>query len=126
MTHWSHPNFFAYFPCITNDVAIASDLFTSAFHNPGFDWHCSPANTELETVISDWIVKGLGLDDKFLFSSKGGGMVTNTISDGLFCMVHNAKRKMMDELNMKPNDPRQLKFIGYYTEFSHKCVEKAL
>jgi len=95
MTHWSHPSFFSYFPSNNTDVTIISEIFKTAFHNPGFDWKCSPANTELETVVSDWICRGLGLDEKFLFSNKGGGIIANTISEGCFIVIQNAKRLKM-------------------------------
>jgi len=69
LTHWSHPNFFSYFPSNTSHPGVISELFSKTFHNPGFDWKCGPANTELETIISDWTVKATGLDEKFLFKN---------------------------------------------------------
>ena len=105
MTHWGHPSFFSYFPSNTCSNAVISELFKTAFHNPGFDWKCSPANTELETMVCDWVVKAIGLDDKFLFTKSGGGSIINTISEGIWVMVHSAKKRKMNDLKMKPNDP---------------------
>lgn len=100
-------------------------MYSKAFQNPGFDWKCSPAMTELETVVSDWVVKACGFDDKFLFSGNGGGTIINTISEGVFVNVHSAKNRKMKELGMKPTDPQTLKFVAYYTEFAHSCYHSA-
>jgi len=105
MTQWEHPNFFSYFPMNSCSEGIVSEIFSKSFANPGFDWKCAPATTELETVVSDWCVKACGFDDKFLFSSNGGGMIINTISEGVFVNVHSAKKRKMKELGLKPTDP---------------------
>ncbi len=125
LTHWGHPYFFSYFPSNTCDAAIIAEIFRTAFHNPGFDWKCSRANTELETVVSDWVVKALDLPKKFLFSESGGGIIINTISEGVWVMVHSAKKRKFVELGLKPTDPKTLKFVGYYTEFAHNCYHTA-
>jgi len=126
LTHWSHPNFFSYFPSNTTHPGVISELFSKTFNSPGFDWKCGPANTELETIISDWTVKATGLDEKFLFKNGGGGIINNTISESLFTVVHTAKISKIKELGIKLNDPKTLKFVGYYTEIGHICIHKAL
>ena len=105
LAHWEHPNFFSYFPSQSVNEGILSEIFSKAFNSPGFDWKCSPAVTELETVVSDWVVRACGFDDKFLFSNKGGGIIINTISEAVFVNVHSAKMRKMKELGLKPTDP---------------------
>jgi glutamate/tyrosine decarboxylase-like PLP-dependent enzyme len=56
--------------------SILGDMYSSSVTNPGFNWSCSPACTELEQVVMEWMVTILGLDDVFRTSSgKGGGII---------------------------------------------------
>ena len=50
----------------------------------------------------------------------------NTITESLFITVHTAKITKIKELNLKLNDPKTLKFVGYFTEIGHLCNHKAL
>ena len=66
VTHWQSPNFFAYFPANASGPAILGDLLSSALGVQGMLWATSPACTELETHVLDWLVPMLGLPEKFL------------------------------------------------------------
>jgi len=66
VTHWQSPNFFAFFPANASGPAILGDLLSSALGVQGMLWATSPACTELETHVLDWLVGMLGLPDKFL------------------------------------------------------------
>lgn len=82
ITHWQHPSFFAYYPSIASFESILGDLYAGSISNPGFNWACSPASTELEAIVMDWSARLLGLDEKFLTASgKGGGVLQTTASD---------------------------------------------
>src|SRR5437764_2015847 len=87
ITHWQSPNFFAYFPCNASGPAILGDLLSSGFGVQGMLWSTSPACTELETHVMDWLVGMLGLPEKFLSSSTGGGVIQDTASDGVLCVL---------------------------------------
>ena len=65
VTHWQSPNFFAYFPANASGPAILGDLLSSALGVQGMLWATSPACTELETLVLDWLVPMLGLPQKF-------------------------------------------------------------
>ncbi|KAJ6614656.1 pyridoxal phosphate-dependent transferase [Mycena sp. CBHHK59/15] len=76
LTNWQHPSFFGYFPAACTWEGIIGDLYSGSIFNPGFNWLCSPASTELETVAMDWAAQMLGLSDEFQNSSStstGGG-----------------------------------------------------
>jgi aromatic-L-amino-acid decarboxylase len=73
ITHWQHPSFFAYFPANASFEGILADLYSASVSNPGFNWACSPACTELETIVMNWGVSLLGLDQSF--TSPGGGII---------------------------------------------------
>src|SRR5271167_1974023 len=69
VTHWQSPNFFAYFPANGSGPAVLGDLLSSALGVQGMLWATSPACTELETRVLDWLVPMLGLPLKFLSTS---------------------------------------------------------
>src|ERR1700758_5745635 len=88
VTHWQSPNFFAYFPCNASGAAILGDLLSSGFGVQGMLWATSPACTELETHVLDWLVAMLGLPEKFLSSNTGGGGIQGpAFSATLFALL---------------------------------------
>ncbi|KAF8316499.1 pyridoxal phosphate-dependent transferase [Cantharellus anzutake] len=68
ITHWNHPEFFAFFPSGSSLAGILADLYSTSVSNPGFNWICSPACTELEQVVVDWVANLLSLSPAFLNS----------------------------------------------------------
>jgi tyrosine decarboxylase len=78
VTHWQHPRFHAYFPSGNSFPSILGDMLSDAIGCIGFSWAASPACTELETIVLDWLGQAIGLPPPFLaFSenSKGGGVI---------------------------------------------------
>ena len=63
ITHWQHPRFFAYFSISSSEPAILAELLTATLNATSFLWRTSPAATELEGVVLDWIADFLGLPD---------------------------------------------------------------
>src|SRR5437660_10358022 len=63
LTHWSHPSFFAYFATSTSAPGIFGELLSAAFDVKSMLWRTSPAATELEEVVLDWLRQMIGLDD---------------------------------------------------------------
>ena len=87
ITHWQSPNFFAFFPCNASAPAILGDLLSSGFGVQGMLLATSPACTELETHVLDWLVPMLGLPEKFLSTSTGGGVIQDTASSSSLCAL---------------------------------------
>ncbi|KAJ3529049.1 hypothetical protein NM688_g7910 [Phlebia brevispora] len=88
LTHWQHPSFFGYFPTACTFEGILGDLYSTSATNPGFNWACSPACTELEAIVMDWSAKLFGLADHFLNSGGvGGGVMQTTASDSALVAV---------------------------------------
>src|SRR5215475_13325135 len=85
ITHWQSPNFFAYFPGNSSGPGILGDLVSSALGVQGMLWATSPACTELESHVLDWLVTMLGLPQKFLSSGAGGGVIQDTASSSSLC-----------------------------------------
>ncbi len=65
MTHWQHPRFFAYFPANAAPVSVVAEYLVSALAAQCMLWQTSPAATELETKVLDWLRQALGLPEGF-------------------------------------------------------------
>lgn len=85
VTHWQHPDFFAYFPANASGPAILGDLLSSGLGVQGMVWATSPACTELETLVVDWLAELLGLGAGFRTDSAGGGVIQDSASSA--CLV---------------------------------------
>src|SRR3954452_9934714 len=69
ITHWQSPNFFAFFPANTSGPAILGELLSAGLGVQGMIWATSPACTELETHVLDWMAQMLDLPATFHSSS---------------------------------------------------------
>ena len=65
MTHWQHPRFFAYFPANASPASMLAEQLANAMAAQGMLWQTSPAVTEIEQVMVDWLRQGLGLPEGF-------------------------------------------------------------
>ena len=123
VTHWQSPNFFAYFPCNTSGPGILGDLLSSGLGVQGMLWSTSPACTELETHVLDWLVSMLGLPEKFLSSSAGGGVIQDTASSAVLCALLAAREQATHYVsNKKGCDGR---IVAYASTQTHSSLEKA-
>jgi aromatic-L-amino-acid decarboxylase len=80
LTHWQHPNFYAYFPANTSGPSVLADLVCAGVGVQGMLWATSPACTELETVMLDWLADLLGLPQRFRSGATGGGVIQDSAS----------------------------------------------
>jgi aromatic-L-amino-acid decarboxylase len=88
MTHWQSPDFMAFFPASSSYPGMMGELWSAALTVPAFNWLCSPAVTELETIVMDWVAQMLHLPDAFLSHGKGGGVIQGSASEAIVtCMV---------------------------------------
>jgi len=123
ITHWQSPNFFAYFPSNNSAPSILGDLLSSGLGVQGMLWSTSPACTELETHVLDWLVPMLGLPEKFLSSSTGGGVIQDTASSAVLCaLLAGRERATSFTSNEKGCDGR---LIAYASTQTHSSLEKA-
>lgn len=84
LTHWQSPNFYAYFPCDASFPAILGEFLAAGMGVNGMLWATSPAATELELRVVDWMAKLIGLPEKFLNGASGGrgaGCIQGTASE---------------------------------------------
>ena len=123
ITHWQSPNFYAYFPCNASGPAILGDLLSSGLGVQGMLWATSPACTELETLVLDWLVPMLGLPGKFLSTSTGGGVIQDTASSSSLCaLLAGRERATQYVSNAKGCNG---KLVAYCSTQTHSSVEKA-
>ena len=63
LTHWQHPRFFAYFAVTASEPGILAELLAAATNQVALHWRASPASTELELRVVDWVRRLLGLPE---------------------------------------------------------------
>jgi len=122
VTHWQSPNFYAFFPSNASGPAILGDLLSSGLGVQGMLWSTSPACTELETHVLDWLVAMLGLPEKFLSSSSGGGVIQDTASSASLCALLAARERATQfHSNLEGCDGR---LVAYASTQTHSSIEK--
>jgi len=121
ITHWQSPNFYAFFPCNASGPAILGDLLSSGLGVQGMLWATSPACTELETLVLDWLVPALGLPEKFLSTSTGGGVIQDTASSATLCAILTAREHFSSN-----GEGCRGKLVAYTSSQAHSSVEKAI
>lgn len=123
VTHWQSPNFFAYFPCNASGPGILGDLLSSGLGVQGMLWSTSPACTELETHVMDWLVGMLGLPQRFLSTNTGGGVIQDTASSAVLCALLAARERATGYTSSKKGCDGRL--IAYASTQTHSSLEKA-
>src|SRR5581483_12026723 len=121
ITHWQSPNFFAYFPCNSSGPGILGDLVSSGLGVQGMLWATSPACTELETLVLDWLVPALGLPEKFLSIRSGGGVIQDSGSSANLCGVLAARERATNFISNRRGCSENL--IAYASQHAHSSVE---
>ncbi|GMR22106.1 MAG: pyridoxal-dependent decarboxylase [Acidobacteriota bacterium] len=124
ITHWQSPNFFAFFPANAAPPSVLGDLLSAGFGVQGMIWATSPACTELETHVLDWLVDMLGLPDFFKSSSDGGGVIQDSASSGVLCALLAARERSTGfETN---RDGVRSRLTAYTSTQTHSSVTKAV
>lgn len=116
LTHWQSPNFFAFFPANVSFPSILGDLVSSGLGVNGFSWATSPAVTEVETLVLDWMVELLGLPEHFV----GNGVIQDSASSSTLCAIL-AARTRATALGALP-----AQLVAYCTAQAHSSIEKGL
>lgn len=124
ITHWQSPNYFAYFPSNTSFPAILGDLLSSGLGVQGMIWATSPAATELETRVLDWLAEMMGMPEKFKSSSTGGGVIQDTASTSVLTAVI-AARERATGFGSNEKGVRE-KLVAYVSSQTHSSAEKAI
>ncbi len=122
ITHWQSPNFFAFFPSNTSGASILGDLLSSGLGVQGMLWATSPACTELESHVLDWLVAMLDLPNKFLSTSSGGGVIQDTASSSTLCALLAARERATNSASNRRGCDAKL--VAYTSTQAHSSIEK--
>jgi len=124
ITHWQSPNFFAYFPANASGPAILGDLISSGFGVQGMLWSTSPACTELETHVLDWMAEMLDLPQCFRSTGSGGGAIQDSASSAALCALIAARERATGlASNERGCDGR---LTAYTSSQAHSSIEKGV
>src|SRR5438477_9573205 len=119
VAHWAHPQFMSYFGCTTTSPGILAEMITSALNVNAMTWRTSPAATELETLVLDWLRQWLGLPDEF------GGVVYDTASISTMHALATAREQAAPNTRKLGLSGRDLPtFRIYASDQAHSSVEK--
>jgi aromatic-L-amino-acid/L-tryptophan decarboxylase len=124
ITHWQSPNFFAFFPANTSGPAILGDLLSSGLGVQGMLWATSPACTELETHVLDWVAEMLGLPDRFMSTTLGGGVIQDTASTASLTALLAARERATGYASNETGCDGRL--VAYTSTQAHSSIEKAV
>ncbi|XP_059714408.1 histidine decarboxylase [Haemorhous mexicanus] len=132
VVHWQSPHMHAYFPALTSWPSLLGDMLADAINCLGFTWASSPACTELEMNVMDWLAKMLGLPDKFLHhhpDSVGGGVLQSTVSESTLVALLAARKNKILEMKVSEPDADESslnsRLVAYASDQAHSSVEKA-
>jgi aromatic-L-amino-acid decarboxylase len=123
ITHWQHPSFFAYFPANTSGPSVLADLICAGLGVQGMLWATSPACTELETVMLDWLVELLDLPKRFRSDATGGGVIQDTASSAALVATLTALHRASDGAWGRAGVDRR--YTVYASGQAHSSIEKA-
>ncbi|MDX9912727.1 MAG: pyridoxal-dependent decarboxylase [Phycisphaerales bacterium] len=120
LTHWQHPAFFAYFSCNASPPAILGEMLAAGLNVNPMLWATSPAATELEIRVLDWMARAFGLPDAFLStSSNAGGCIQGTASEATLVALLASRHRALQA----GADPTRL--CVYASDQAHSSVVKA-
>jgi aromatic-L-amino-acid/L-tryptophan decarboxylase len=129
LTHWQHPSFFGYFPANASGPAILGELISAGLGVQGMLWATSPACTELETHVLDWLAELIGLPERFRSGGPGGGVIQDTASSAtlvaLLAALHRASGGAVSRSGVSSAAGRP-RYTVYCSAEAHSSVEKAV
>src|SRR5688572_6228428 len=120
MTHWQHPRFFAYFPANASPVSIIAEILVSAMAAQCMLWQTSPAATELETVMMQWLRQAVGLPDQFQ------GVIQDSASSATLAAVLTMRERALGFAGNTHGLATQPTVRVYASDQTHSSIDKAV
>ena len=115
ITHWQSPGWFGFFPANSSPSSILGELVSAGLSTQGMMWSTSPAATELESVVADWLVDLLDLPQAWKTTGPGGGVIQMSASDSTHLAFVVAREQA--------DGPNHAKVV-YGSSQSHSSIEK--
>ena len=120
LSHWQHPSFFGYFPSNGELSSVLGDYLSTGLGVLGLSWQSSPALTELEEVVTDWLRQMIGLSESW------SGVIQDTASTNTFVALLCARERASNySLARGGLQSEEHPLIVYVSGHSHSSVEKA-
>jgi aromatic-L-amino-acid decarboxylase len=120
LSHWQHPNFFGYFPSNGDLSSVLGDYLSTGLGVLGLSWVSSPALTELEELVTDWLRQMLGLSDAW------SGVIQDTASTSTLVALLSARERASNYSLVRGGLQGEEKpLIVYMSAFGHSSVDKA-
>ena len=123
ITHWQSPNFFAFFPANASGPSMLGELLSAGLGVQGMLWATSPACTELETHVLDWMAEMLDLPAAFRSDGTGGGVIQDSASSASLCALLAARERATGYASNEQGADGSL--VAYASTQTHSSVEKA-
>jgi aromatic-L-amino-acid decarboxylase len=118
ITHWQHPGWFAYFPANNSPASVLGELLAAGLGSQGMVWQTSPAVTELEETVLDWLRQMIGLPEGF------AGVIQDTASTATLCALISARERAT---GFEANEAGAGQTLTVYaSEEAHSSVEKGV
>ncbi|XP_035670957.1 histidine decarboxylase-like [Branchiostoma floridae] len=131
VVHWQSPHMHAYYPALNSGPSLLGDMLADAIGCIGFTWASSPACTELEMIVMDWLGKMIGLPPQFLYSlsdGKGGGVIQGTVSESTLVSMLAARAEAVRKLKEQVPDAEESditgRLVAYCSDQAHSQVQK--
>lgn len=118
ITHWQSPNFYAYFNSNTSFPSLLGEMLVSALSVNVFSWETSPAGTELEQRVMEWLREAIGLPKTF------EGVIQDTASISTLVSILTAREKYSNGQINKNGYNKDYKFKVYCSSEAHSSIEK--
>ncbi|MES2916196.1 MAG: pyridoxal-dependent decarboxylase [Pseudomonadota bacterium] len=120
MTHWQHPRFFAYFPNNAAPASMLAEQLVNAMGSNALIWQGSPAATEVEQVMVDWLRQSLGLPEGFL------GTIHDTATNATLSAVLTMREKSLGWRGLEEGLSGGPTLRFYASAETHSSVDKAI
>jgi aromatic-L-amino-acid decarboxylase len=117
ITHWQSPNWFSYFPANSSGPSILGEMVAAGLGVQGMLWSTSPAATELETVVVDWMADLVGLPATWKTTGPGGGVIQMSASDSALVAMVTARERARHQASLD-------RMVVYASDQTHSSVEK--
>jgi aromatic-L-amino-acid/L-tryptophan decarboxylase len=118
MTHWQHPNFFAYFPANSSPPSVLAEMLTASLGAQCMLWQTSPAATEMETLMLEWLRQMTGLPEGL------HGVIQDSASGAILCALLTAREKATDWQANAEGMASLVPLVAYTSEQAHSATEK--
>ena len=120
ITHWQHPRFFAYFPANASPPSVLAEMLTATLGAQCMLWQTSPAATEMETKVLDWLRQMLGLPAGFQ------GVIQDSASSAILCALLTAREKALGWRGNAVGLQAGPRLAVYSSTQTHSATEKGV